>query len=96
MRVPVDGGEETQVLTDIGAWTWDATDIGIVFLASTESASAVDLLRYEDYAVMRLGLLPFNPARVSVGWTVSRDGRWLLTSQLDRVAADLMLVDNFR
>ena len=31
-----------------------------------------------------------------LGLSVSRDGRWLLYSQVDLHGADLMLVENFR
>lgn len=96
MRVPVEGGEEIQVLEEIGGWTWDLADSGIVFLVSADSADFVDLLRHNDHKTVRLGRLPFRPARVAVGWAVSRDGRWLLTNQVDRLDSDLMLIDNFR
>jgi Tol biopolymer transport system component len=96
MRAPVRGGEEVEVLQDIGGWTWDATDSGIVFLTLTQGFSAVDLLRYEDHTTVRLGHLPFRPSGTAVGWAVSRDGRWLLTNRIDRLDADLMFIDNFR
>jgi Tol biopolymer transport system component len=97
MRVQSGGGEETEVLADIGAWTWDVSDNGIVFLATDGNDSFVDLIRFENHQRVRLGQLPFRPARIAaVGWTVSRDGRWLLTNQVDRLANDLMLIDNFR
>jgi dipeptidyl aminopeptidase/acylaminoacyl peptidase len=96
MRTPVDGGEEVEVHPDMFGWIWDVSSIGIVFLTQTASASAVDLIRYEDHKVVRLGLLPFRPSPIGIGWSVSRDGRWLLSSQIDRHETDLMLIDNFR
>lgn len=96
MRTPVTGGDETVVLDDIGGWTWDASDVGILFSTSDKTGIAVDVLRYGDLKTIRIGRLDFNPARTAVGWAVSRDGRWLATTQLDRLDSDLMLVDNFR
>jgi Tol biopolymer transport system component len=96
MRTPVDGGEEVEVHPDMFGWIWDVSAIGIVFLTQTATASAVDLIRYEDHKVVRLGLLPFRPSPIGIGWSVSRDGRWLLSNQIDRLESDLMLIDNFR
>jgi hypothetical protein len=94
--VPVGCGDEVTVLDDIGTWTCDTTDRGIVYLHSDASTNAVHLLPYNLDRPVRLGLLPFRPARMAVGWAVSLDGRTLLTNQVDRFDSDLMLVDMFR
>ena len=79
------------------SWAWDASDAAIVLLTSNSSGYAVDLLRYGDLKTVRIGQLDFQPAvRTAFGWAVSRDGRWLVTNQVDRLDSDLMLVENFR
>jgi hypothetical protein len=96
MRVPVDGGDELPVLEDIGGWTWDIAATGVVFLRFENPGYTVNLLRFPDNKFVQLGSLPFQPARIAVGWAVSPDGRWLLTNEVDRRESDLMVVNNFR
>ncbi len=99
-RVPVEGGEETQVLDRGEQSNWAVLDQGICLL--NRKATPVPATEFFSFATRRLtqlGALP-NEARTPMGMApafgVSRDGRWILYVQVDRVESDIMLVENFR
>ena len=97
MRVPAEGGEEQVILEDVGGWRWDVSNIGVVFLARNLGQGLyADLFRFSDNRVHRLGKIPFAPHSVHVSWAVSRDGKRLLTNQVEMVRSDLMLLENLR
>ena len=96
MRAPVDGGEEVVVLPQIWTFHWSVTEKGIYYLSPGSAAKPHQILRFESGHSEVAGELPGPLATLSGDAAVSRDGRWLLMTELDRNDTDLMLVDKFR
>jgi len=97
-RFAVDGSEDTIVLERILPAHWAVTERGIFFVSREREFDAVDLYSPGDKRVTRVGRLPFRVATIGdIGrFTVSRDGRWALTHEIERWDSDIMMIDNFR
>ena len=96
MRLPLGGGQEELVLERIRPFLWSVTDTGIVFVTREPDFDAIDVYRFSDQQVARVGRLGFRLPGIYTHMTVSRDGRWALATKLVRFDSDLMRVDNFR
>ena len=96
MRAPVAGGQEELVLERVRPFLWSVTDTGIVFVTREPDFDAIDVYRFSDQRVARLGRLGFRIPGTFNQMTVSRDGRWALATQMVRFDSDLMMLDNFR
>ena len=57
---------------------------------------AIDVYRFADQRVVRVGRLRFRLPGIYTHMTVSRDGRWALATEMVRFDSDLMRLDNFR
>ena len=95
MRASVNGGEEVVVLPRIWTFHWSVTDKGIYYLSPGSGTRPHRILRFESGRSEVAGELPGPLATLSGDAAVSRDGRWLLITELDRNDIDLMLVDKF-
>ena len=98
-RVPVEGGEETQVIQQSTESLWALFDRGICFFDVSNSAGPV--LKLYSFATHQAALLRqfSKDTRVdteSTTLSVSPDGRWILYTQYDHAGSDLMLVENFQ
>jgi serine/threonine protein kinase len=103
-KMPVKGGEESQVLPSVVMRAFSLVNEGIYFIPDpggihfipdpgVARKSSIQFLSFatgKTKIVARISGLPFE------GLSVSPDGRFLLFSQLDQAASDLMLVENFR
>ena len=96
MRLPLGGGQEEQILDRVRPFLWSVTDTGIVFVTREADFDAIDMYRFEDRQVARIGRLPFRIPGIYMNMTVSGDGRWALATKMVRFDSDLMRVDNFR
>jgi Tol biopolymer transport system component len=96
MRLPLAGGHEEAVLERVRPFAWSVTGTGIVFVASERDFDALDVYRFSDQRVARLGRLGFRISGIFNHMAVSRDGRWASTTQLVRFESDLMRLDNFQ
>lgn len=96
MRVPVDGGQENLVHERVRPFLWSVTDNGIVFVTREADFDALDVYRFSDRRVARVGRLGFRVPGSFTHMTVSRDGRWALATKMVRFDSDLMRIDNFR
>jgi hypothetical protein len=94
--VPVNGNQEPVVVARVRRGLWGAVDQGILHLITESDFEAIDLLRLPERSDTRVGRLPFLVPKEFPAMTFSRDGRWILTNQVDRRESDLMLMDNFR
>ena len=99
-KVPVSGGEETQVLDRGGEGFWALTGQGICFFDFSGSAGAA-ALKFHNFATGKVTLLrefskdtPIDTSGTAL--TVSSDGRWILYTQYDQSGSNLMLVENYR
>ena len=96
MRVPLGGGREEAVLERVRPFLWSVTDTGIVFVTNEADFDAIDAYRFSDRRITRVGRLAFRLPGIYTHMTVSRDGRWMLATKMERFDSDLMLLDNFR
>jgi Tol biopolymer transport system component len=96
MRLALSGGPEEVVLDHVRPFLWSVTDTGIVFVARQPDFDAIDMYRFNDRRVARLGRIPFRIPGIYRNMTASRDGRWVLASNLVRFDSDLMRLDNFQ
>jgi Tol biopolymer transport system component len=96
MRAPLAGGQAEPVLERVRPFLWSVTDTGIVFITREPAFDAVDLYRFSDQQVVRVGRLGFRLPGSYTHMTASRDGRWALATQMVRFDTDLMMLDNFR
>jgi Tol biopolymer transport system component len=96
MRAPVGGGQPELVLEHVRPFLWSVTDTGIVFVTREPDVDAIDLYRFSDRRVTRLGGLTFQVPGRYTHMTASRDGRWMLATKMERFDSDLMRLDDFR
>ena len=92
--VPVQGGEESQVLESLHSGQYDVVEDGIYFIpkSTPEAGYSIQFLRFATGAVERI----FTIERPDVGLSVSPDGRSILYSQAEERQSEIMLVENFR
>lgn len=96
-KVPLEGGEETQVLPQPAAllWGyWDLTAEGIYFYNA--DTKAIEFFRFATHRVTQIVKPEKRPPLTQPGLAVSPDGRWILYAEVDQEASDIMLVENFR
>ena len=96
MRLPLGGGLEEPVVERVRPFLWSVTDTGIVFVTREADFDAVDIYRFGDQRVARVGRLGFRLPESYTHMTVSSDARWALATKTVRFDADLMRLDNFR
>jgi hypothetical protein len=95
-KVPVEGGEERQVLGDLSHWaSFAVVDQGVYFIPRFEWAAGSSI-QFFNFANEKIRPIAATERPVSRGLSVSPDGRWILYSQGDQGGSDLMLVENFR
>ena len=96
MRLSLEGGPEEAVLDTVRPFLWSVTDRGIVFVTREADFDAIDIYRFGDQRVARVGRLGFRLPGRYTHMTVSGDGRWVLATKMVRFDSDLMRLDNFR
>jgi Tol biopolymer transport system component len=96
MRAPVAGGSEERVVEGVRPFLWSVTQDGILFVTREADFDAIDLYRFSDQRVTRIGRLGFRGPSGFRSLAVSRDGRWALATKMVRFDSDLMRIDNFR
>jgi eukaryotic-like serine/threonine-protein kinase len=95
-KVPVEGGEETLVLEQLGAglWGyWGLTQDGIYFYNAR--THAIEFFSFATHKVTKVATPERDPNFYDSGLSVSPDGRWILYAQVDVAASHIMLVENF-
>ena len=96
-RMPLEGGEETQVLEEVrgASWpNWALTSDGIYFLRFDKSPRVT--IQFFDFATRKT--IPIWTLDREPGWglAMSRDGKSILYVQGEFTEANIMLVKNFR
>jgi hypothetical protein len=93
-KMPVSGGEESQVLHSATRRAFFLVKEGIYFIPEPgiDEKSSIQFLSFATAKVKTVAPISGTPTE---GLSVSRDGRFLLFSQLDEASSDLMLVENF-
>ncbi len=98
-KVPVAGGEETQVLDKGGLSRWALTGQGICFFNLSNSTGPA--LKFYNFSTGKVTFVRefSKDTHIDTGstaLTVSPDGRWILYTQIDKAGSNLMLVENYR
>lgn len=88
-KVPVAGGEETQVLESVLNSLFVPTQNGIYFISRQR-------LEFFDFSTGISRPISTIEKPTFPGLTISPDSHWLLYPQVDEGGSDLMLVENFR
>jgi Tol biopolymer transport system component len=96
MRRSLAGGREELVLEHVRPFLWSVTETGIVFVTREPDFDAIDVYRFSDRRIARVGRLGFRIPGRYTHMTVSRDGRWALATKMTRFDSDLMRLDSFR
>jgi Tol biopolymer transport system component/DNA-binding winged helix-turn-helix (wHTH) protein len=94
-KVPRDGGEETQVLESVDKRAFAIANEGIYFIPKPDSFGRYKI-QFFSFATKRIRSIFTIEGEIFIYLSVSPDGRWILYSQIDQDASDLMLVENFR
>jgi hypothetical protein len=100
-RMPLEGGQETDYVRGLGdlglARNWGAFSVaatGVYYLAPSPDQRGA-LIRFISQAGGESKTLASIPRTPAAGLSLSADGHYLLYSQYDQSAAELMLVENF-
>ena len=96
-RMPVEGGEETQVLEEVrgAGWpNWALTSNGIYFLRFGKSPQAT--IQFLDFASGKITHVWTPDKEPGWGLAISRDGKSILYVQGEFAESNIMLVKNFR
>ena len=94
LRMPVDGGDETQVMDGVRERSWAVTSEGVWFLGAKDEPHPD--LRFFDFKTSKVTTAVLFPKPLTTGLAISPDGRRLLYNQLDQQSSEILLVENFR
>ena len=75
---------------------WSITEKGILYLKRENEFDAIDVYRFADRTVTRLGHMTFRLPRIVCHVSFSRDGNHALATRMIRDDTDLMFIDDFR
>jgi len=99
-KVPVNGGEETLAVKGPQYGYWAVAEKGIYFLADAQLPGVRRrAIRRWDFGTKKMTNEAWIEKGIDLslpGFSVSRDGRRVVALQLDKIEADLYLVENFR
>jgi Tol biopolymer transport system component/DNA-binding winged helix-turn-helix (wHTH) protein len=99
-RVPVDGGDRTLILRFPSETSWGGewvlSDDGIYWLnVKASPRPSIEFFSFATSGVTRV-VTPSKVYDYGGGFSLSRDGRWLVFAQRDYEASDLMMIDGLR
>jgi tricorn protease-like protein len=97
--MPVSGGEESLVSNSVWQSFWAVADRGTYFLDFAVPEGLAKPIRFLDFATGRMtdiGAVRNDVVFGSPGFSVSKDGRRIVWSQIDHTDSDLVLIENFR
>jgi Tol biopolymer transport system component len=95
-RMPLGGGEETEVLSDIegGGWpNWALGNEGIYFLKFSEFPNVT--INFHDFATGTNSVVSKLEKEPGWGLSLSSDGKSIVYLQREFAESDIMLVKNF-
>jgi hypothetical protein len=94
-RVPVDGGEETDVLPSITFYNFAVVPEGVYFIPRPDAEGRYTI-HFFSFTTRKTRAVVAVSGAVVPGLSVSPDGRSLLYGQIDEQRSDLMLVESLR
>ena len=94
-KVPVDGGPETQIIRSLASnLDFAVVDRGIYFIPAPSVRSFS--IQFFSFGTGKISSVAITEKRALFGLTISPDGLWVLYTQHDQYANELMLVENFQ
>ncbi len=99
--VPVEGGKEAAIpmLSAVNLGYWAVADRGIYFVDFIGVGPKEPVpVRFFDFQIQKLSQIGTIEKLILgiCGFSVTRDGSWMIWTQRDRSESNLMLIDNFR
>jgi Tol biopolymer transport system component/DNA-binding winged helix-turn-helix (wHTH) protein len=94
-RIPVSGGEESQVLPSVDMRAFAPVNNGIYFIPEP-GADGKHFIQFLNFATGKVKMVATIPRPPFLGFSISTDERSILYAQVDESRSDLMLVENFR
>jgi dipeptidyl aminopeptidase/acylaminoacyl peptidase len=98
--MPVEGGEGTPVLEQVGSGLWALAENGIYYLdvaaRSPEGAAPLMWFSFATHKLVQVGAVRKPIIAVTPTLSVTTDGRRIAWAQIDRQQSEIMLIDNFR
>jgi Tol biopolymer transport system component len=94
-KVPVEGGQESQVLESVCCQNFAVVDQGIYFIPAWKGKDNYSV-QFLDFASGKVATIATLGGAAAYGLSASYDGRWLLYSQYEPSGSDLWMVENFR
>ena len=99
--VPVDGGAESAVLDGVRSSFWSVANDGIFFVdynpgSGRTARKSVKYYSFETRKINEVASIDKEMSNASPAFSVTRDGRSILWTQIDQRGAQLILVENFR
>jgi dipeptidyl aminopeptidase/acylaminoacyl peptidase len=98
--VPVSGGDESFVLSDVREAYWGVANRGIAFLVSEPKLSpqgpTIRCFDFLSRKVSTLATLPTAALAVSPGFAITEDARSAVWIQAERSQSDVMVMDSWR
>ena len=95
-KVPVQGGEESEVLKSVWATNYAIVNRGIYFVAMPDLSQNTSSIKFFSFATGKTTAIGIILGIAGWGLSVSPDEKFLLYTQVDQSGSDLMLVENFR
>ena len=94
-RMSPAGGEETQILESVWPFGWDLTKSGIYY-EDMPSSNGLRAIYFYSFATGKSTQIPDARLREGQWLTISPDGKTLLHDESTEIAADTMVLENFR
>jgi Tol biopolymer transport system component len=97
-RVPVSGGEASEIVSQVFGRNWALTGTGVFYMAPPRTINGSSDLRYLNIASGATRTVFRTNEAVRAGFAISPDQRRIIFSQGRKAMgeADIMLVENFR
>lgn len=96
-RVPVNGGDEVQVIDHGSQGWWAVIDDGIVLMNKARPHSTVEYFSFDTGRITWTRQLPegLRPD-INPGFSVSRNGQWMLLTLFDNWGSDIHMLQSWR
>jgi Tol biopolymer transport system component len=96
MQVSTSGGQPSVLIDRVWPFHWSVVSQGIYYLTLDGRRDEVLFYHVSTKRTTHVATLPRPVSRIDGRASISPDGRWLLTTHVDREDVDFMVVHDFR